>query len=192
MPECYIIAGSNGAGKTTFAREFLPRHVQCLDFINPDMIAAGLSPFDAGRAMVRAGRLVLEEIDGRLRRGDDFGFETTLAGRAYVKRIQCARSLGYHVHVFYLWIPSADLALRRIRDRVEIGGHDVPEADVRRRFIRTLQNLFSLYRPHLDSLHFFDNSTSKHSLVSRDELGTLTVFDQALYDQILAKAGGRP
>ena len=192
MPDCYIIAGSNGAGKTTFAREFLPRYVQCLDFINPDLIAAGLSPFDAGRAMARAGRLVIEEIEGRIRRGDDFGFETTLAGRAYVRRIQRARPVGYHVHMFYLWIPAADLALRRIQDRVEDGGHDVPEPDVRRRFARTLQNLFGLYRPHLESLHFFDNSTTDPSLVFRDELGTLTVLDQALYDRVLSAAGGTP
>lgn len=191
MPECYIIAGSNGAGKTTFAREFLPRYANCVNFINPDLIAGGLSPFEPERAMARAGRLVLEEIESRTAAHEDFAFETTLSGRAYLKQVHTLRLVGYLVHMFYLWIPSADMALARIRDRVESGGHNVPESAVRRRYTRTIHNLFRLYRSHLDTLHVFDNSTDEPRLVFHDNRGSVTVLDQPLYDRLLS-LGDRP
>src|SRR5947209_3194140 len=125
-PNCYIVAGSNGAGKTTFAMEFLPRYEECTNFINPDLIARGLSPFDPNAALTRAGRLVLERISQMSKAGSDFAFETTLSGRSYVRVIRDLQAVGYHIHMFYLWIPSPDLALLRIRHRVEEGGHDVP------------------------------------------------------------------
>ncbi len=158
MPECYIIAGANGSGKTTFAREFLPQYVDCLNFINPDLIAAGLSPFDASRAMWKAGRLVVEEIRDRTEKGESFGFETTLSGRLYARTVDMLRALRYRVYLYYLWVPGPELALMRIHNRVQAGGHDVPEADVRRRYIRSLSNLFSLYRKRLDAVYFFDNA----------------------------------
>ncbi|MBI2265268.1 MAG: hypothetical protein HYU64_08865 [Armatimonadetes bacterium] len=192
MPECYIIAGSNGAGKTTFAREFLPRYAHCINFINPDLIAGGLSPFDPDLALARAGRLVLEEIKARVVRRADFGFETTLSGRTYLRQIRSIRALGYRVHMFYLWIPSPELALERIRDRVESGGHNVPEPDVRRRYGRTLRNLFTVYRSELDSLHFFDNSTTEPRLVFHDDRGNVTILEHLLYDRLLKASGGPP
>jgi predicted ABC-type ATPase len=187
MPDCYIIAGSNGAGKTTFAREFLPRYVKCLNFINPDLIAAGLSPFDASRAMQKAGRLVLDEIRIRTRKKESFGFETTLSGRLYARTIDDIRSVGYQVHLFYLWIPDSNLAMMRIRERVSRGGHDVPEEDVKRRFSRSLSNLFRLYRNRLDSLYFYDNATDKPQLVFLEEGGAITICNQRLYDQIICE-----
>ena len=191
MPKCYIIAGSNGAGKTTFAREFLPHYAGCVNFINPDLIAGGLSPFEPERAMARAGRLVLESIASRIAAREDFAFETTLSGRTYLKQVQTLRRIDYGVHMFYLWIPSAAMAVERIRDRVESGGHNVPEPAVRRRYARTLRNLFRLYRPHLDSLHFFDNSTDEPRLIFHDDRGSVTVLDQPLYDHLLS-SGDRP
>lgn len=189
MPECYIIAGSNGAGKTTFAREFLPRYANCMNFINPDLIAGGLSPFDASLAMVRAGRLVLDGIKTHIRRRDDFAFETTLSGRTYLSVIQSMRARDYCVHMLYLWISSPELALQRIRERVKRGGHGVPESDVRRRYGRTLRNLFCVYRRHLDSLHFFDNSTAEPKLVFHDDRRTVTIVDRQRYEQIVAEVG---
>lgn len=189
MPECYIIAGSNGAGKTTFAREFLPRYANCMNFINPDLIAGGLSPFDASLAMVRAGRLVLDGIKTHIRRRDDFAFETTLSGRTYLSVIQSMRARDYCVHMLYLWISSPELALQRIRERVKSGGHGVPESDVRRRYGRTLRNLFCVYRRHLDSLHFFDNSTAEPKLVFHDDRRTVTIVDRQRYEQIVAEVG---
>lgn len=189
MPDVYIIAGSNGAGKTTFARTFLPRYARCVNFINPDLIAGGLSPFDPERAMARAGRLVLEEIGNRIAGRQDFAFETTLSGLTYLRHIRSMRVQNYGVHMFYLWIPSAEMAIERVRDRVENGGHNVPESAVRRRYTRTLRNLFTLYRPLLDSLHFFDNSTDEPQLVFHDKHGTTTVINRELYERIIASTG---
>src|SRR6202140_3136214 len=117
MPNAYIIAGPNGAGKTTFAREFLPHYADCKNFINADLIAQGVSPFSPETAAVRAGRLMLNEIDEFARRGVDFGFETTLSGRAHMNLIRHLKHRGYGVNIFYLWVPSVDLALSRVRER---------------------------------------------------------------------------
>ena len=187
MPECYVIAGPNGAGKTTFAREYLPNYVDCLDFINPDLIAAGLSPFDASRAMGKAGRLVIEEIRDRADKGQSVGFETTLSGRLYAHTLDTLRTRGYRVFLFYLWVPSPELAVMRIRNRVEAGGHDVPEADVRRRYVRSLSNLFRLYRSRLDAVYFFDNAGRKPQLVFLEEDGVLTVCNRSLYERITSE-----
>lgn len=184
-PNCYIVAGSNGAGKTTFATRFLPHYADCVNFINPDLIARGLSPFDPDAALARAGRLVLESIQDASKSHADFAFETTLSGRSYVRVIRDLRARGYRIHMFYLWIPSAQLALSRIRDRTESGGHNVPEADVRRRFGRTVTNLFTLYRPLVDLLQVFDNSMANPRLIFMDEGGKTTVYDDMLYRQML-------
>ena len=180
MPDCYI-AGPNGAGKTTFAREFLPRFVQCYNFVNPDLIAAGLSPFDPSRAMTRAGRLVIWEIGDLIRKCETFAFETTLSGRTHVHTIDRLRERGYSIHMFYLWLPDVDLALSRIEDRVSLGGHNVPEVDVRRRYTRSLANLETLFRPKLDSLQVFDNSMMEPRSIYLDERGETTIFDHDLY-----------
>lgn len=179
--QLYVVGGSNGAGKSTFARVFLPDYVGCRRFINPDLIAAGLSPFDPAVAMVEAGRLVLREIEKAIRSGDSFAFESTLSGKTYLKVIQDAKARGYKVHLFYVWIPDVELGLARIRDRVQSGGHDVPEKDVRRRFPRTLANLFDQYRPVVDSLHFFDNSGQTPVLVFKDANRRTTILDERRY-----------
>lgn len=184
-PNCYIIAGSNGAGKSTFATKFLPNYAGCVNFINPDLIARGLSPFVPEAAMAKAGRLVLEQIRDAARARVNFAFETTLSGRSYAQVLKRLRADGYRLHMFYLWIPSAQLALSRIRDRTESGGHDVPAADVRRRFGRTVTNLFTLYRPLVDLLQAFDNSLETPRLIFMDEAGKTTVYDAMLYEQML-------
>jgi len=183
-PNCYIIAGANGAGKTTFATEFLPLYARCRNFINADLLARAYSPFDLDAGMLRAGRTVLERIAEFTNARADFAFETTLSGRAYVPLLRRMKQSGFRVHMFYLWIPSPELALLRIRDRVESGGHNVPERDVRRRFGRTLGNLFTLYRPLLDTLHFFDNSSDTPRLIFKDEAGQATVSDAMLYEEL--------
>ncbi len=167
----YIIGGSNGAGKTTFATVFLPSFVHCPRFVNPDLIAAGLSPFDPSAVAAKAGRLMLEEVNHLIHRGASFAFESTLSGKTYLRLIERAKQRGYAVHLFYLWIPDAALAVARVRDRVEAGGHDVPDADVHRRYARTLHNFFHLYRPLAVSVHFFDNTGDEPELVFRDTDG---------------------
>jgi len=183
-PHCYVIAGSNGAGKTTFATEFLPLYANCRNFINPDLIARGFSPFDPDDGMLRAGRAVLERIAESTEAGKDFAFETTLSGRTYLPVLRDVKRAGFRLHMFYLWIPSPDLALLRIRDRVESGGHNVPERDVRRRFGRTLLNLFTLYRLVFDTLHFLDNSSDTPRLIFKDEAGQTTISDATLYEEL--------
>lgn len=153
-----IIAGPNGAGKTTFALEFLPREADCPDFINVDLIAAGLSPFDPDQAAIRAGRLMLEEIRRRVRNGNSFAFETTLSGRHYARMIPRWRAMGYHVKLIFLNLPTADLAVARVAARVAQGGHNVPEPVVRRRFDRGLRNLQNMYRTLVNSWALYDNS----------------------------------
>lgn len=153
-----IIAGPNGAGKTTFAREFLPREAGCPDFINVDLIAAGLSPFDPDRAALRAGRLMLQEIKRRVRAGESFAFETTLAGRNYARLIPRWRAAGYHVKLIFLSLPNADLAVSRVRARVAQGGHNVPEHVIRRRFDTGWRNFKNIYQRLVDGWILYENS----------------------------------
>ena len=153
-----IIAGPNGAGKTTFAREFLPKEAGCPDFINVDLIAAGLSPFEPERAAVRAGRLMLQEIHRRARGGESFALETTLSGRQYARLIPSWRAAGYHVKLIFLSLPTVELALARVKARVAQGGHDVPQDVVRRRFDRGLRQLREVYQPLVNNWVLYDNS----------------------------------
>jgi predicted ABC-type ATPase len=148
------------------------------------LIARGLSPFDPDAALARAGRLVLESIRVASESRTDFAFETTLSGRSYVRVIRNLQACDYRIHMFYLWIPGPELALLRIRERVAKGGHHVPDRDVRRRFGRTLGNLFHLYRPLLDSLRVFDNSTREPRLIFEDQDGKTIVYDANLYQQL--------
>ena len=188
-PNVYIIAGPNGAGKTTFAREFLPKYAHCRNFINADLIAAGMSPFSPESAAFWAGRLMLEEIELSMRRGVDFGFETTLSGRTYLRVIQRLKEGGYQVHFFYLWVASVELALARIRERVLRGGHDVPEAVVRRRFDRSITNFLVHYRLLADRWILFDNSSPKPTIVASQKQGLLRVVDSKGYNVIVARYG---
>jgi predicted ABC-type ATPase len=130
-----ILAGPNGAGKTTFAREFLPDEAECPAFVNADLIAAGLSPFNPEVVAMRAGRIMLELIDEHVSRGDSFAFETTLAGKSYARHIPHWQAAGYRVTLLFLALPSAEAALQRVRERVAQGGHSIPEAVVMRRFL---------------------------------------------------------
>ena len=153
-----IIAGPNGAGKTTFAREFLPNEAGCPIFVNADLIAAGLSPFQPELAALKAGRLMLEQIHEYVRRGVSFAFETTLAGRGYAKMIPDWQAEGYQVKLFYLALPSAEMAIARVAERVLQGGHDVPAMTIRRRIVAGRANFDLLYRDLVDSLALYDNA----------------------------------
>ena len=163
-PNVYIVAGPNGAGKTTFARKFLPNYADCKNFINADLIAAGLSPLAPDIAAVRAGRLMLEEIERFANRKIDFGFETTLSGRTYLRLIKDGK-------------------------RVLHGGHNVPEADVRRRFGRSIRNLLLCYRPLTDSWFVFDNS-GRPSLAAFEKHREIRIINTEAYDRPMALYGG--
>jgi len=183
-PSLYIIAGPNGAGKTTFAREFLPHYAKCENFVNADLIAGGLAPFSPETAALRAGRLLLEQIQLLASKRSDFGFETTLSGVTYASLLQKLKAQGYRIHLFFLWIPSVEMALARIADRVQRGGHEIPELVVRRRFHKGVDHLFGLYRPLLDTWTLFDNSGLAPRPIAREEVGELRVLDQSLFARI--------
>ena len=161
-----IIAGPNGAGKTSFALEFLPREAECPDFINVDLIAAGLSPFDPQRAALRAGRLMLVEIARRVRAGESFAFETTLSGKNYARLVPQWQSAGYHVTLMFLSLPTVDLAIARVAARVAQGGHDVANTVIRRRFDAGMRNCENVYRRLVNSWALYDNSEPTPRLIA--------------------------
>jgi predicted ABC-type ATPase len=162
-----IIAGPNGAGKTTFAREYLPADAGILHFVNADLIAGGLSPLRPALAAAAAGRLLLAELDRLALARTDFAFESTLSGVGYVRRLRAWKGAGYRVEIVYLRLASIQLALRRIAARVRQGGHDIPDADVARRFGRGWVNFQTVYRPLADAWAVYDNSGDQPVLVER-------------------------
>jgi len=162
-----IVAGPNGAGKTTFAREYLPQEAGCPIFINADLIAEGLSPFAPELVSIRSGRLMLQMIRDHAARGDSFAFETTLAGRNYARAIPRWQGDGYSVTLFYLSLPTVDLAISRVAERVRQGGHHVPDDVVRRRYFAGRENLETLYKPIVDEWILYDNSGPQPLVLDR-------------------------
>jgi predicted ABC-type ATPase len=188
-PVCYIIAGPNGAGKTTFARKFLPEYVKCLNFINADLIAGGISPFAPEKASIQAGRIMIERIRNLSEKKQDFGFETTLSGRSYVNILQDLKEKGYRLRLFFLWLPSADLALERIADRVRTGGHNIPEGVVRRRFQKGLSNFIKFYQPLLDSWFIMDNSGETPRMIAVENSGAQKIVIPEIFKKIFQGEG---
>ncbi len=182
----YVIAGPNGSGKSTFAELFLPDYVKCPNFVNADLIAKGLAPFEPRVAAIQAGKLVLQKIDEYARREVDFSFETTLSGKSYLKLFKELKAKGYALHIFFLWIPSPELAIARIKDRVAEGGHHVPAVDVRRRFVRGVSN-FIKYGSIFDSWMLFDNSATTPVLIAKRRNGNVEVMDHQEYFKIVGK-----
>ena len=160
VKKIFIIAGPNGAGKTTFAREFLPDEAGCLHFVNADLIAAGLSPFAPEAAAFQAGRLMLTQIADHVAHGRSFALETTLSGLGYARQIPQWRSSGYAVSLHFLALPNAEMAIERVAQRVRQGGHNIPEAVIRRRFASGQSNL-ARYCALVDDWDVYDNSGLK-------------------------------
>jgi predicted ABC-type ATPase len=164
-PRCIIIAGPNGAGKTTFAREFLLRETGVIHFVNADLIAGGLSPLRPELAARQAGRLVLTELTRLAKARKDFAFESTLSGRTYLRLLTGWKAAGYQITIVFLSLTSPQLALQRIASRVRQGGHDIPRADVLRRFQRSWDNYHMLYRPLAHAWSVYDNSCDAPKLL---------------------------
>lgn len=160
MSKLTLIGGPNGAGKTTFAREILTSDLKGLRFLNTDEIARGLSPFDPDSVARKAGRILLEEINELIASGRDFALESTLSGRTHARIFQRAKDAGYTITLHFLWIPDAKTSLARVRQRVKKGGHNVPEADVMRRYARIMANLIELYGPLADQWYFWNSELS--------------------------------
>jgi predicted ABC-type ATPase len=160
-----IIAGPNGVGKTTFARQFLPKEADCPIFVNADLIAAALAPFSPETAAIRAGRLMLQEIDNHVHRVESFAFETTLSGLMYARLIPKWRTLGYRVKLIYLSLPTSEMAVERVAYRVAQGGHFIPEAVIRRRFDAGWHNSNSKYKLLVNAWALYDNSQPEPVLI---------------------------
>lgn len=164
-----IFAGPNGAGKTTFARSFLPEEAGLPHFINADQIAAGLAAFAPETAAIRAGRLMLAEITLCAGRGDSFAFETTLSGLSYLAHIEQWRSQGYRVSLYFLSLPNVEAAIARVAERVQQGGHDIPEHVIRRRFKSGLSNFHAHYKMAVTEWALYDNSDAEPVLLEWGE-----------------------
>ena len=165
-PICHVVAGPNGSGKSTFALRYLPRWAGEVEYVNPDLIAQGASPLDIRLSAFEAAKQTLRRIRALLAQGASFGFETTLSGRSQLSIVDEVHRSGFALHVYYLWLPDADPLPVRIRHRVLLGGHDVPVSDVRRRFVRSRDNLRE-YAALADRLLVFDAQPPVPELIFR-------------------------
>jgi len=173
-----IIAGPHGAGKTVFARSFLPEEAACTRFINADLIAAGLSPFAPKEALTHASRLMLEEIHACVRSGESFAFETTLSGLGYAHLIWKWQEMGYRVYLYFLALANADMAVARVAERVRQGGHDIPEELIYRHYEAGLHNFDRYYRECADVWVMYDNSVEQPRFLSFGENPTRFVKER--------------
>ena len=169
MPNLYIIAGCNGAGKTTASFTILPDILGCKEFVNADAIAYGISPFNVEGVAIEAGKIMLRRIDELLGEGSDFAIETTLATRSYVSLVQRAQAMGYKVTLLYIWLKSPDIALQRVSERVKRGGHNIPSDVVERRYYRGISNFFTLFIPVCDAWILADNTFDKLNIIATGE-----------------------
>ena len=188
MQKLYIIAGCNGAGKTTASYTMLPELLHCHEFVNADEIARGLSPFNPDSMAIEAGRLMLRRINDLLEEGSDFAFETTLSTRTYQKFIDRAHERGYFVSLLYFWLPTPEQAIQRVAKRVSLGGHNIPTNTICRRYESSMRNLTSLYIPICDYWVIYDNSTAegvkKIAYGAKSEIKE--VVDELAYKKILS------
>ena len=188
MPKMYIISGCNGSGKTTASYTLLPEMLECSQFVNSDEFAKSLSPFNPSEASVSASRYMLQKIYYLLGNHMDFCVETTLATRSLMGIINDAKSRGYTVDILYFWLKSPEMAIARVKSRVEAGGHNIPENVVRRRYYMGLNYFFETYAPVCDRWMLADNSSSPFSIVAEGSPAGIKVRDKEKYDTILRLA----
>jgi predicted ABC-type ATPase len=173
----YIIAGCNGAGKTTASFTILPDILNCKEFVNADEIAKGLSPFQPEAVAFEAGRIMLHRINELLDANVTFAFETTLATKSYKAKIKRAHEKGYKVTLLFFWLESVELALNRVATRVIEGGHNIPEEIIRRRYVAGIKNLFDIYLNIIDEVLIFDNTNERPEIIASAVKGDLLVID---------------
>ena len=184
MPKLYIISGCNGSGKTTASYTLLPDLLNCRQFVNSDEFAKSLSPFDPAAASITASRYMVVKINYLLERLEDFAIETTLATRSLLRIVQQAQSLGYEVTVLYFWLASPEMAIQRVHERVAAGGHNIPDAVIRRRYVMGLQYFFGTYVPVTDRWILADNSKSPFTVVAEGSRDVLYIKDNEKYSLI--------
>lgn len=188
-PTCTIIAGPNGAGKTTFALEYLPEVANCSRFINADLIAAGLSPLAPERELIAASRIFLNEIEEAVQRREGFAFETTLAGRSYLKLIKRMKAEGWQVELVYLALPSVQMSKQRVAERVKHGGHNIPVKDIERRFARSLRNLLQDFSGAVDVCTCFMNTGKEPEIIFNKKGTHRKIIDASRFEQLQQEAG---
>jgi predicted ABC-type ATPase len=187
-PTLYIIAGPNGVGKTTFADRFLPEEARQLEFVNPDLIARGLSPYAPEAVSVEAGKIALRRIRDLIAQRNSFTWETTMSGRSAVNWLKEARSQGFEINLYFLWVHSVRTTIRRIQQRVTEGGHNIPEGISERRFLKTIQNFFEVYRPLCTKWKFFQNESSGARLLAVEKNGRLAFRDRTAFERVCKEA----
>lgn len=179
----YIIAGCNGAGKTTASFTILPEILDCKEFVNADEIAKGLSPFQPEKVSFEAGRIMLNRINELLLANINFAFETTLSTRSYKNKIIEAKESGYETSLLFFWLQSIDIAKERVRTRVLEGGHNIEADVIERRYFKGIKNLFEIYLPIIDNAFIFDNSYGDHELIADKETSdTLKVLNMEKFN----------
>lgn len=183
--ELYVIAGCNGAGKTTASFTILPEILNCKEFVNADEIAKGLSPFQPEKVSIEAGRIMLERIIDLLNRQVNFAFETTLSTKTYRSKIFLAKEKGYNVTLLFFWLRNANLAIERVRTRVIEGGHHIETEVIRRRYKNGIKNLFDIYLPIADEVMIFDNSEGKYDLIAEKTIESeIEVLNKFKFNQL--------
>lgn len=180
----YIIAGCNGAGKTTASFTILPEILDCKEFVNADEIAKGLSPFQPEKVAFEAGRIMLKRIDELFEENENFAFETTLATKIYKQKIISARELGYNVTLLFFWLKNTELAKERVKTRVKEGGHNIPEEVIERRYYRGINNLFEIYLPMVDQALIFDNSEGRPIIIAEKNDNGIMVIENARFTEL--------
>lgn len=190
MNKLYIIAGCNGAGKTTASFTILPEILDCKEFVNADEIAKGLSPFQPEKAGIEAGRVMLNRIKHLLSAHENFAFETTLSTRSYVRLIETAKNLNYDVTCLFFWLESESLAVSRVATRVKEGGHNIPKETIIRRYHKGLKNFFDLYLPILDNWLFVNNSGETYEVVAEGTSSELSLHNSQQWISLKTKYHG--
>ncbi len=191
MPHIIIIAGADGAGKSTVAPFLLRDKLGVSEFVNADTLAQGLSAFSPETAAISAGKIMLLRLNELAESKKDFAFETTLSTRSFVPRLQEMRENGYEFSLFFLWLVSSELAVLRVAERVRRGGHNIPIEVIERRYEKGLQNFFRLYQPIADSWYFYDNSDIYDlSLIAKGKSRKVEkVFNEKLWQNLQEKYG---
>lgn len=181
----FIIAGCNGAGKTTASFTILPEIIECREFVNADEIAKGLSPFQPGKVAVEAGRIMLKRINELLSTDESFAFETTLSTRSYKNKIIEAKQKGYTTVLLFFWLDSVELAKERVKTRVAEGGHNIDPEVIERRYYKGIKNFFDIYFPIVDDMLVFDNSFGRHELLAQKDInGELIVLNEIKFNRL--------
>ena len=186
MPDMYIIAGCNGAGKTTAAYTLLPDVFNTIEFINADEIARGLSPFNPSGVALQAGRIMLERLGQLIERSQSFAFETTLSGLAYISFVKKAKEKGYGITFLFLYLNNVNLAIERVAIRVSKGGHHIPEDVIERRYYKGLKN-FSRFASKVDDWYVYNNSGSAYELIAKRVDGEEKIINFKLFKQIAGR-----